>query len=211
MLRRICRFAAIDTCNWNDHREAAKFRAYCSSRSLAMQKAGIFLLFIPAAVLLAGLFGMIHNQISYSVSAEYFTRFKFIQFKLLDSHMPERVRAAEVGFFASWWLGIPLGVLCGSAGFVQRSPALMARALIWSLPVLAAFTLMIALAGLAYGWHETETIDVTGYRAWFIPPDLKDLRRFLCAGYMHNSAYLGGLLSIPAAWIFHFVFRICNS
>jgi hypothetical protein len=87
-----------------------------------MQRVGVYLLFLPAAVLVAGLFGIIHDQISYSVSPEYFTKFKFIQFHLLDVDLPDRARAAMVGFLASWWMGIPLGILCGAAGFVQRSP-----------------------------------------------------------------------------------------
>jgi len=52
------------------------------------------------------------------------------------------------------------------------------------------------------------TIDVAEYRGWFIPNDVTDLRRFLCAGYMHNSFYLGGVLAIPVAWAFHIVVRI---
>jgi len=174
------------------------------------KKVGIFLLFLPAAVLVAGLFGIVHDQISYSVSNEYFTKFKFIQFRLLDVNLPDRFRAGVVGLLASWWMGIPLGILCGLAGFMQRSPSLMRRALIWSLPVIAAFTLAVALAGLAYGWHQTTTIDLAGYRGWFIPHDVKELRRFLCAGYMHNSAYIGGGLSIPAALLFHLIFRAHN-
>jgi hypothetical protein len=176
-----------------------------------MKKIGIFLLFLPAAMLVAGLFGIIHDEISYSVSSEYFTKFKFIQFRLLDTNLPDRFRAGEVGFLASWWMGIPLGILCGLAAFIQRSPSLMRRALIMSLPVIATFTLAIALAGLAYGWCRTGTIDLVGYRGWFIPPDANELRRFLCAGYMHNAAYLGGGLSVPAAWLFHLVFRARNS
>jgi len=172
-----------------------------------IKKAGVFLMFLPTAVLVAGLFGMIHDQISYSVSHEYFTKFKFIQFRLLDPDVPERIRAAEVGFLASWWMGIPLGFLGGLAGFVQRSPVLMWRALIWSLLVVSTFTLTIALAGLAYGWVQTRVIDLASYRGWFIPRGVTDLRHFLCAGYMHNSAYLGGALSIPVAWLFHLVFR----
>ena len=176
-----------------------------------MKKIGIFLLFLPAAMLAAGLFGIIHNEISYSVSNEYFTKFKFIQFRLLDTNLPDRFRAAEVGFLASWWMGIPLGILCGSAGFIQRSPSLMRHSLMWSLLVIATFTLAIALAGLAYGWCRTEAVDLASYRGWFIPPDVNDLRRFLCAGYMHNAAYLGGGLSVPAAWLFHFIFRARSS
>jgi hypothetical protein len=176
-----------------------------------MKKIGIFLLFLPAAMVVAGLFGIIHDEISYSVSNEYFTKFKFIQFRLLDTNLPDRFRAGEVGFLASWWMGIPLGILCGLAGFIQRSPTLMWRALIWSLPVIATFTFAIALAGLAYGWRRTGTINVASYRGWFVPPDAIELRRFLCAGYMHNAAYLGGGLSIPAAWLFHLTFRARNS
>ena len=173
-----------------------------------IKKIGILFLFVPAAVLAAGLFGMIHDQISYSVSNEYFTKFKFVQFRMLDPNVPERIRAAEVGFLASWWMGVPLGFLCGSAGLVQRSSAFMWRALMWSLLVIVIFTLTIALVGLGIGWVRTETIDLAGYRGWYTPHDLKDLRRFLCAGYMHNAAYLGGILSIPVAWLFNFAFRL---
>jgi hypothetical protein len=87
----------------------------------------------------------------------------------------------------------------------------MARALGWSILIIPAFTLVIALAGLVYGWAQTTTIDLGAYRGWFIPANVTDLRRFLCAGYMHNAAYLGGALSIPAAWLFHFVFRALAS
>ncbi|WGR95487.1 hypothetical protein MTX26_06675 [Bradyrhizobium sp. ISRA443] len=172
-----------------------------------LKKVGIFLLFLPAAMLVAGIFGMVHDQISYSVSSEYFSKFKFIQFRLLDPHIPERIRVAEVGFLASWWMGLPLGVLCGAAGFIQRSPALMSRALMQSLIVVAVFTMVVALAGLAYGWVQTETLDAGTYRGWFIPRGVTELRRFLCVGYMHNAAYLGGGLSVAVAWIFHLLFR----
>ena len=175
-----------------------------------MKKFGIFLLFLPAAILTAGLFGAIHDQISYSVSSEYFTKFKFIQFHLLDPEIPERIRAAEVGFLASWWMGIPLGLLCGLAGFVQRSSTLMWRALIWSLLIISTFTLAIAIVGLICGWTQTGTIDPADYRGWFVPSGVNELRRFLCAGYMHNFAYLGGALSVPVAWLFHLIFRALN-
>ena len=34
------------------------------------------------ACLFAGIYGALHNQISYSVAPEYFTQFKFIQFQI---------------------------------------------------------------------------------------------------------------------------------
>ena len=61
-----------------------------------MKKLLAFLTFIVLAMVTAGLFGALHDQVSYSVSREYFTRFKFSQFQLLNPAVPERVRAAEV-------------------------------------------------------------------------------------------------------------------
>lgn len=172
-----------------------------------MTKLKAFLLFLPLAVVAAGLFGALHDQISYTVSSEYFTRFKFLQFGLIDPAIPERVRAAIVGFQASWWMGIPLGLLCGAGGFMQQSAALMRRALLLSLPLIVAVTLAFAIAGLIYGWAQTASLDLAAYRGWFIPRNLEEPRRFICAGYMHNAAYIGGAASVPFAWLFHIAFR----
>jgi hypothetical protein len=172
-----------------------------------MAKFGVFLLFIPAAILTAGAFGAFHDQLSYTVSSEYFTAFKFHQFQLLDGRIPERVRAAEVGFLASWWMGIPLGPLVGVAGFIQRDARLMRRALLWSLLLVVVFTLSFACCGLFYGYYQTEHVDLSDYHGWYIPSGLMHVRNFLCAGYMHNSAYLGGLLSVPASWLFQVIYR----
>jgi hypothetical protein len=172
-----------------------------------IRRIAIFLVFIAAAMLVAGLFGALHDQISYSISNEYFTRFKFVQFHLQNAEVPERVRVAAVGFLASWWMGIPLGLLTGIAGFMQHTPAHMGRALALSLGVICAFVLLVALAGLAYGMVQTAQLDLANYSGWFIPADLEQTRRFISVGYMHNSAYLGGAAAIPLAWLFHFFYR----
>jgi hypothetical protein len=173
-----------------------------------LKKLGVYLLIVVLAVVVAGLYGMVHNQISYTVAPEYFTKFKFEQFGLVDSPLPERVRASMVGLLASWWMGIPIGLLVGAAGFIHRGPQRMLRVSLWSLLVMVAFTLLFGLGGLVFGYFETAHINVAEYRGWFIPTDVTDLRRFLCAGYMHNSAYLGGVLAILVAWAFHIVVRV---
>jgi len=104
-------------------------------------------------------------------------------------------------------MGLALGLLTGLAGFVQQTPALMRRALALSLIFICAFTLAAAMIGLAYGYFQTRSFDLGAYADWFIPGHLEQPRRFLCAGYMHNAAYIGGALSIPATWLFHFAFR----
>jgi hypothetical protein len=84
----------------------------------------------------------------------------------------------------------------------------MLRISLWSLLVTLGFTLLFGLGGLFYGYFQTAHINVAEYRGWFIPDDVTNLRRFLCAGYMHNSSYLGGVLAIFVAWVFHIVVRM---
>jgi amino acid transporter len=171
----------------------------------------VFGLFVALAVIVAGVYGMLHDQISYTVSSEYFTKFKFRQFGLADTPLPDRARAAIVGFLATWWMGMPLGLLIGLAGFIHRGAGQMLRVSLWSMLVAVVFTLLFGLGGLAYGYLQTEHIDLTDYRGWFIPDDVTDLRRYLCVGYMHNSSYLGGVLAIIVAWAFHGVMRLRTS
>lgn len=173
-----------------------------------MKKFLVYVLLVFVAILLAGIYGVIHDQITYTVSPEYYTKFKFRQFGLHDSPLPDRIRAAIVGFLASWWMGVPIGVLVGVVGFIHRGHRRMFRVSLQSFLLVVGFTLLVGLIGLAYGFYSTASIDRADYQGWFIPPDVIDLRRFLCVGYMHNASYIGGALSIVAAWIFHAIIRV---
>ena len=66
-----------------------------------LEKLIALLLLFLAALLLCGIFGALHDQVSYTISREYFTLFKFRQFGI-DSGVAERLGAASVGFQATW-------------------------------------------------------------------------------------------------------------
>ena len=62
--------------------------------------------FALAGALIAGCFGVLHDQITYTISPEYFTQMKFDQFRWADLGFPKRVFVAEIGFLATWWVGL---------------------------------------------------------------------------------------------------------
>jgi len=165
----------------------------------------VYLALIAVALLAAGIYGAAHNQISYTVSPEYFTELKFIQFGLIDASVPERVRASMVGFLASWWMGFPFGIAAGLIGFIQPGYQKMLRVSLKAMGLAVVFTLLFGLCGLLYGFIQTSNIQNGGHVSWYVPGGVTNLRRFLCAGYMHNSAYLGGILSIPVAWTYQII------
>jgi hypothetical protein len=173
-----------------------------------MKKFFVFVFLVLFAFFLSGLYGIIHDQISYTVSPEYFTKFKFHQFGITEINLPDRVRASMVGFLASWWMGIPIGLLVGGCGFIHSNSRRMLKVSLMAFGLVIAITLLFGLCGLLYGCYETRTINLANYKGWFIPNELVDLRRFLCVGYMHNASYLGGTLSIFIACIFQVIVRI---
>src|SRR5215469_17229052 len=148
-----------------------------------MKKLLVFFFLVFSAIVLSGIYGVLHDQISYTVSPEYFTKFKFRQFGLVEMNLPDRARASIVGFLASWWMGIPIGLMVGGAGFIHSGHQKMLKITLWSFVIVIAVTLCFGLGGLVYGWLATRTINVADYQDWFIPDDVVDLRRFLCAGY----------------------------
>jgi hypothetical protein len=143
-----------------------------------------------AGTLIAGMFGVVHDQITYTISPEYFTRMKFEQFHVWDFGFPRRLFVAEIGFLATWWVG-----LIGAwflARVAVRKFSQPARTVMWAL----AFVMFVATAsgisgffwgnfyaGLNSGWNESLTaIGVTDHSS------------FNRVAGIHLGSYLGALV-----------------
>jgi hypothetical protein len=72
---------------------------------------------LGAGCLISGLYGALHNQISYSVSPDYFDAYKFIQFDVPVT-LRDRVGASIVGWQASWWMAGTMHNFSYLGGFV---------------------------------------------------------------------------------------------
>ncbi len=150
--------------------------------------------------LAAGGYGILHDQVTYSICPEYFTRLKFTQFHYANFGWPTRVFVAEIGFLATWWVGF------FSAWFIARItvPAL-------SRPVALRYNIhgfliivMMALAASFVGFTLNQ-IHGSDYSAW---QDLTtslgvvDVPGFVRVAYIHNASYLGGLIGLIFALIY---------
>lgn len=145
------------------------------------------------ACLLAGLYGAVHNQISYTVSPEYFTQFKFHQFRI-DNSIPERIGAAIVGWNAAWWMGIVIGTILIPFGLLIRGNANYFWAMIRVFGVVAVTTLIVGLAALAVAFIVVDTA-VAGEISRYGNEMIDDVA-FARAGTVHNFSYLGGLVGM---------------
>lgn len=55
--------------------------------------------------LVAGSYGILHDQLTFTLAPEYFTHLKFAQFQWAECGLPPRGFVAEIGFLATWWVG----------------------------------------------------------------------------------------------------------
>ncbi len=157
----------------------------------------LFPVALAFACLLAGLYGIAHNQIYYTVSPQYFHEFKFIQFHIAP-HLQTRLGASIVGWYASWWMGLiigaPLYLLClfirGNHSFV--------RTFLYSAATVVGVALIVGLAALLYG---TFTINVDTLPYWMNGRNVSDPVAFARAGNMHNFSYMGGFAGMLVACI----------
>jgi len=152
-------------------------------------------LVIAAAVFGAG-YGALHDQLSYTVAPEYFTRFKFIQFGWAGvADMAPRVGAATVGALATWWVGLCAGILVAGAGFQHRSAREMIESTFRAYAFLALVAVCTGLIGLAVGWIGFGANESAAYVDWWRPDGLISPRRFFAVGMMHDASYVGGAIA----------------
>lgn len=168
-----------------------------------MKKLGIFLLTILVTPLFAGLYGILHDQLTYTICPEYYTKFKFIQFGLLGREdegllLSPRLSVAIVGFLASWWTGIIIGVWQAVVGLIHKDHKTMLKNIIKATLLTIAISFLTGIVGLAYGKFYLSHTEIN---RWF-PDNLIDKENFITVGSMHNFSYLGGLIGLVVGVVY---------
>ena len=144
------------------------------------------------ACLLCGAYGIGHNQISYTISHEYFHAFKFRQFAI-PPELFDRYGTAWVGWYASWWMGLAAGIPIVVASLATRTLIDFTHAFFFA--AIIAVTTAAAFAGLAvaYGFLFVSSDSLPGF--WY-PDGLQHPVAFARASLMHNASYAGAVLGL---------------
>ncbi|HUG67165.1 MAG TPA: hypothetical protein VMM76_05415 [Pirellulaceae bacterium] len=147
----------------------------------------------------AGVYGVLHDQVTYGISPEYFTKLKFDQFHYADFGFPPRVFVAQIGFLATWWVGF----FC--AWFLARrlTPGQPRRRALRQIAVgfamIFASALLSAGVGFGYGVWCGSGADYASWRPMLNSLDIQDHWAFIRVAYIHNASYAGGLLGLVVA------------
>lgn len=159
------------------------------------EKLRTYVLMLIFAAIIAGLYGAIHNQISYSLSDEYFTKFKFTQFGISWAQDTPRIGAAYVGIIASWWVGALICMVLGFFGLRFNSPNDMALYLRRSFLLVIIIAMLTGFAGLGYGYYAVNEQTIDKY-SFIIRYEVIKPIQFIRVGFMHDAGYLGGVIGL---------------
>jgi len=151
--------------------------------------------------LVAGLYGVVHDEITYSISPEYFTRLKFLQFHYANLGCPPRVFVAEIGFLATWWVGFIAGWFLARVAVPSFPPAKARRHCFWGFTIILACAFAASMVGFGLGFLSGPTPDLSAWQGFASACGVVDLPSFVRVAYIHNASYLGGLIGLVVALI----------
>ena len=157
--------------------------------------------------MLSGLYGILHDQLTYSISPEYYTKFKFYQFGFIDGDQEvtfanPRLYVSIVGFLATWWMGFFIGSFLALLGFIHSEWKLMFRITLKAFLLMMLIAFLTGLIGLAYGHFFLADLPKEEFSNWYLPENLDDFRSFIKVGSMHNFSYLGGVIGLVVGMVY---------
>jgi hypothetical protein len=153
-----------------------------------------FMKIVALCIAAAIAYGIIHDQFTIRICLEYFT----VAHPPIFAHLPTTLHAAAWGVFATWWVGMILGVLAGFASRAGGWPKWHAAQLLTPI----SYLLIVIAIGSALGGAIGYTLATFGIVTLLEPfasrvPLEKHESMIMCAA-AHLGAYglaaFGGLL-----------------
>lgn len=149
--------------------------------------------------LLAGGYGAIQGQFTYTLSPEYFTALKFPQLGIGEVTLPPRAKVACIGFTGAWWLGAAVGLLFSRIVIIDSSNPGGCRRFLIACGVILTTTLIAGLSeGFIYHFRSAEAI-ATELRNWSeyqLIYNLTDLEAFVRVAGIHRASYFGAAAGV---------------
>lgn len=140
--------------------------------------------------IIAGCFGILHDQITYTISPEYFTRMKFHQFRGADLGLPPRLFVAQIGVIGTWWVGLIGGWFLGRIA-VRRS-SMPLRVVLFALGFVVLVAVAFGVSGYFWGVPFSEA--VPGWEEEIPALGVTNIEAFQRVAGIHVGSYLGALI-----------------
>ncbi len=145
---------------------------------------------------LAGLFGIVHDLVTFAISPEYFTKMKFDQFRYADFGFGDRVFAGTIGFLASWWVGAFAAWFLARRLIPAQPPRQAVGQVLLGFLCVFVLTLLCGVCGYLIGIVSGPHADYSSWDEMLRFLDIEHEWAFIRVAYIHTGSYVGGLLGL---------------
>lgn len=152
---------------------------------------------------IAGLYGVLHDQLTFTISPEYFRKFKFNQFAHADLGLGDRIFVSTIGILATWWLGAIAGWFLARRALSNRSGGSAYRQIRSGILVMLTVVFLSGCLGYLWGIGRGLTADDSAWDAALNEIQIQDKKAFIRVAFIHNFGYLGGLVGLLFALVRH--------
>ena len=151
--------------------------------------------------LIAGVYGIIHDQITFSIGPEYFINFKFEQFQWANLGLGNTVFVSCIGFLATWWVGLICGWALARRMLPKQNRRVAVRKVLTGFGIIFATGITFGIGGYLYGNLRGPDGDYTAWNNVFDRLGVMDHWAFMRVAYIHNAGYLGGLVGLVLTFV----------
>jgi hypothetical protein len=150
----------------------------------------IFVALLILAPVIASFYGFIHDQITFSISEEFFTKFRFLNYDFPHAWHP-RARAGMIGILNAWKTGIPFGIILTAVGSIHKNT----RKLLFYTLYTFALTFVMSLLFSIIAANISVPADVIASKE-SLPENILDPIAFQRVVQINNFGYVGGIIGM---------------
>ncbi len=158
--------------------------------------------FALLGAIIAGAYGILHDQVTFSIGPEYFTKFKFEQFAWANLHQGDRFFVSCIGFLATWWVGLIVGWVLARRLVPNQPRATARRKILRGFAIVFMTGIVFGLSGYFYGLIRGVDADYSDWAFALRRIEIEDMWSFVRVAYIHNAGYLGGLVGLILTFFF---------
>ncbi len=157
--------------------------------------------FMAIGAILAGVYGILHDQITFSIGHEYFHNFKFQQFAHSNFGLPDRVFVSIIGFEATWWVGAVVGWILARRLLPHQSRRTAIRQIMTGLLIVLGCGALGGFTGYLYGLWRGPDADYSMWMPLLKQHLVQDHWSFMRVGYIHNTGYIGAFIGLILTFV----------
>lgn len=146
--------------------------------------------------LLAGAYGIVHDQVTYSIGPEYFANFKFKQFHWANLGLGDRPFVSCIGFLATWWIGIIVAWVLSRRMIPNQTGKVACRKILQGFVIVFATAFLFGVIGFLFGLFRGPDADYSNWNWAFDEYEIMDQWAFIRVAYIHNAGYVGGVVGL---------------